>query len=195
MSRRIHHRGACGHKGAAGAATRSVLALVAVLALGGLVPASPAQKPQLPPIAVGVPSLAGWHEAPTATPGAAVVLQRAGEGGRVRGTFNVVISEVERPGGSVGDPGVAEGIESELLGVLPNARVTARELVSVGPFKAFRLTAEVPVGAKRIVLRQTTIDVRRGVVTATASFEAAEAPALTPEVDRLVADMTIDAPT
>jgi hypothetical protein len=65
--------------------------------------------------------------------------------------------------------------------------------VTVGSFRAFRLTVEAPVGGKPMILRQTTVDVRRGVVTVTAAVDPASAATLLPEVDKMVASMAIDA--
>jgi hypothetical protein len=148
---------------------------------------------QLPPIGIRVDPLSGWEEAPAEGTGAALVLRRRDDGGKIVATFNVVIVESETQGGAVDDPGVAEGLEAELLGVLPGARVTDRALVVVGQFKAFRLTVEAQVGGKATVLRQSTVDVRRGVVTVTAAVDASAAPRIVPEIDKMVAEMAIDA--
>ena len=65
--------------------------------------------------------------------------------------------------------------------------------MTVSGFKAYRLTVEVSVDGKPKVLRQTTVDVRRGAVTATAIVDAARSGALLEEIDRMVASMKIDA--
>jgi hypothetical protein len=148
---------------------------------------------QLPPIGIRVEPRPGWQEVSPEGTGAAYVFRKLGADGKVAATFNVVIVESEGAGGSVLDSGVAEGLEAELLQVLPGARVTDRTFLDVGRFKAFRLTVEAVVSGKPKVFRQTTIDVRRGVVTTTAAIDAAAAAAIVPEIDTMVSDMSIDA--
>jgi hypothetical protein len=148
---------------------------------------------QLPPIGIRIDPPAGWEDVTTVGEGAALILRRRGGSGRAEASFNVVISESGPvASGALTDPGVAEGLERQVLGALAGARVVDRGFVTVGEFKAYRLTVELSVDGKPKVLRQTTVDVRRGAVTATAIMDAAESGALLDEVDRMVASMTID---
>jgi hypothetical protein len=167
--------------------------LLVVLALFAAFPFSALEGSQGPPIGVRVATAPGWEDVTAAGKGAAVILKRRGDDGGVVATFNVVISEGRAAASeSIADPGVAEGLERELLGALAGARVVDRGYVTVGGFKAYRLTVELAVGGSPKVLRQTTIDVRRGVVTTTAVMNAAVAGKVTAEVDGLVSSMTID---
>jgi hypothetical protein len=174
--------------GRRGKGRSSALAVVLALALGA------SARAQLPPIGIAVTPQPGWEDVTESAGGAATVLQRRGQGGGVDGSFNVVISE-SAPGadGALTDPGVAEGIERQLVAALPGAKVTERGFTTVAGFKAFRLTAELSVGGRPKVLRQTTVDVRRGAVTATAVVDAAAAGDLLAQVDRMVESLKIDA--
>jgi hypothetical protein len=174
------------------AAPLRAVAAAGLLAVVALAVAVAGAAAQLPPIGIRVDPAPGWREVPPERTGAAYVFRKAGADGKVVATFNVMIVESEKQDGSVVDPGVAEGLEAELLQVLPGAKVTDRALVDVGRFKAFRLTVEIAIDGKLKILRQTTVDIRRGVVTVTAAIDAPAAPALVPEVDAMVAGMAID---
>jgi hypothetical protein len=177
------------------ASRRALVALVVLAAFAAVADASvlaPHTNAQLPPIGIRVDALPGWRELPPKD-GAAYIFRKSDENGKVVATLNVVIVESEKPGGSIADAGVAEGLESELLQVLPGGKVTERTPLDVGSFKAFRLTVEAMVGGKPTILRQTTVDIRRGVVTVTALVDPAAAAKLFPEIDKMVAGMAIDA--
>jgi hypothetical protein len=167
-------------------------AQVALAALLVVFPLAPRAAAQLPPIGVRVDALPGWREVPPKD-GAAYIFRKSDPNEKVVATLNVVIVESARPGGSIADAGVAEGLESELLQVLPGGKVTERTPLDVGSFKAFRLTVEAMVGGKPTILRQTTVDVRRGVVTVTALVDPSVSARLIPEIDKMVAGMAIDA--
>jgi hypothetical protein len=171
-------------------ACRRAFVALALLVVGSFL--APRAVAQLPPIGIRVDALPGWREVPPKD-GAAYIFRRSDENGKVVATLNVIIVESEKIGGSIADPGVEEGLESELLQVLPGGRVTDRTPLDVGSFKAFRLTVEATIGGKPTILRQTTVDVRRGVVTITALVDPALAAKLIPEADKMVAGMAIDA--
>jgi hypothetical protein len=147
---------------------------------------------QAPPLAVSVSPQPGWEDV-TATSGKAAVVLRHREAGRVVASLNVVVVEAALQGAeSIRDAGVVESLERELLENLPEARVIDRAPLRIGKYEAYRLTLEVTIDQKLRTIRQTTIDVRRGAVTVTAVIDAKNAAALIPQVDDMIASMTID---
>jgi len=171
---------------------RTVFHALALL-VAGLVSASTVVRAQRPPIGVRVEPVKGWEEMSPEKTGAAYVFRKRDSSGKTVATFNVVIVESETSGGSILDAGVADGLQEELLQVVPGGKVTNRGFVDIGRFKGLRLTVEALIAGKPSILRQTMIDVRQGVVTATAVVDVTAAETVLPEVDSMVATMAIDA--
>ena len=167
-------------------------ALLGALGVIAAFPAPTVESAQVPPIAIAVAPTAGWEEAPAG--GAAAAVLRRRDAGRVVAVLNVVISEGKKDGRSaITDPGVAEGLEQELVGAVPGARARARAFTKVAGFDALSVTADMTLDGKAKVLRQTTVDVRRGAVTVTVIADAAVAGSVLAEADGIVGAMVIDA--
>lgn len=165
--------------------------LLLVLGWTAAFPPPAAEGAQQPPIGIGISPREGWEE--VTAEGAAAVLRRR-EGGRVVAVLNVVISEGPQPDkAAITDPGVAEGLEHELVSAVPGARAVSRAFSKVAGFEALSVTVEVTIDGKPKVLRQTTVDVRRGAVTITLIADAAIATRLLAEADDIIGAMVIDA--
>ena len=75
---------------------------------------------QLPPIGIRIDPPPDWEDVTSVGEGAAIILRRRNGNERADTSFNVVISESGPAGsGALTDPGVAEGLEQQLLEALP----------------------------------------------------------------------------